>query len=255
MVIFKTLFHTMYAGDKSFTINDPAITDDSIIEVYPSVNSIALIDVSVSGNIATITFDNAVAEIVPVAVFINNLEGAYEPVIGPIPTTDVIEDDKTQAEINHSLDDRVTALEEAGGNTEKVELTKAEYDALPDSKLTDGKLYFINDWSQGGNAIIYDDNEHIIGSWFDKPLYSRVISGAITSNSTYTVLNVENIDIHKYNGYFTAISGNRGYIGYLGASFLELFRSVSGEYRLYHPNQTSEGATYQLTIEYTKTTD
>lgn len=32
-----------------------------------------------------------------------------------------------------------------GGNTNAVYLTQAEYDALPDTKLTDGKVYFIED--------------------------------------------------------------------------------------------------------------
>lgn len=38
-----------------------------------------------------------------------------------------------------------------GGNADKIELTKAEYDALPDSKLTDGKMYFVTDWNKSGD--------------------------------------------------------------------------------------------------------
>ena len=32
-----------------------------------------------------------------------------------------------------------------GGNADIIELTQAEYDALPDTKLTDNKMYLIKD--------------------------------------------------------------------------------------------------------------
>lgn len=38
-----------------------------------------------------------------------------------------------------------------GGSANIVHLTQAEYDALPDSKLTDGKVYMIEDASPAGN--------------------------------------------------------------------------------------------------------
>lgn len=53
-----------------------------------------------------------------------------------------------------------------GGNANIVELTQAEYDALPDTKLTDGKVYFIKDAispeqfltiQNGAICVIFDD--------------------------------------------------------------------------------------------------
>lgn len=53
-----------------------------------------------------------------------------------------------------------------GGNANIVELTQAEYDALPDTKLTDGKVYFIKDAispeqfltvKNGAICVIFDD--------------------------------------------------------------------------------------------------
>lgn len=41
-----------------------------------------------------------------------------------------------------------------GGGSDVVELTKAEYDALPDTKLTDGKQYFIKDYSESGSGSV-----------------------------------------------------------------------------------------------------
>lgn len=41
---------------------------------------------------------------------------------------------------------------EGGGSSDDVELTQAEYDALPDTKLTDNKNYFIKDGKGGGGS-------------------------------------------------------------------------------------------------------
>lgn len=43
-------------------------------------------------------------------------------------------------------------LKIAGNGGNVIELTKAEYDALPDTKLTDGKQYFITDYSESGGS-------------------------------------------------------------------------------------------------------
>lgn len=60
--------------------------------------------------------------------------------------------------------------------TEVIELTKAEYDALPSTKLTDGKHYLIKDYSEGdgsgsgsgGSQLNYSTEEQDTGiQWFD----------------------------------------------------------------------------------------
>lgn len=40
-----------------------------------------------------------------------------------------------------------------GSNVDCITLTKAEYDALPDTKLFDGKYYYISDWHEEGPSI------------------------------------------------------------------------------------------------------
>jgi hypothetical protein len=66
------------------------------------------------------------------------------------------------------------------------EVTKAEYDALPSSKLTDDILYCITD---GGatkpgeyfNPVIYSTTEREVGVWTDgKPLYQKTLYSATT---------------------------------------------------------------------------
>ena len=83
------------------------------------------------------------------------------------------------------------------------EITKAEYDALPASKLTDDILYCITD---GGatkpgeyfNPVIYSDTEREIGVWTDgKPLYQKtrtIINDELWANGTYYGLAINDVD-------------------------------------------------------------
>ena len=83
-----------------------------------------------------------------------------------------------------------------------VELTQAEYDALPASKLTDNILYCIKDTGivEGDQfaPIIYSFEEREVGTWTDgKPLYQKtVLLSSIPSNDIQTYpLNIDNRDI------------------------------------------------------------
>lgn len=153
-----------------------------------------------------------------------------------------------------------------GGNADKVELTKAEYDALPDSKLTDGKMYFINDWSQSGSdeSKIYDGTERVIGSWFGKPLYRKVIpitfptitdyNTVATANIAHNIANIKNI---------ISLSGFAG----VGIALNQTILNPSGTSTFIRANANTENITIQSNqkawsqytgyaiIEYTKTTD
>ena len=86
-----------------------------------------------------------------------------------------------------------------GGGVEVIEVTKEEYDSLPDSKYTDGKLYKIKDVNINGDATtvtyvdpdgnktnvaaeldkignVYSLEEKIVGKWINnKPIYRRVL--------------------------------------------------------------------------------
>ena len=87
-----------------------------------------------------------------------------------------------------------------GGDASMVILSKAEYDALPDSKLTDGKQYFVEDWQQGGGSggIHYSTEETLTGNkWIDgKDIYTKVIN--LESDSGFS----GSVDI------FSKITGN-----------------------------------------------
>lgn len=85
--------------------------------------------------------------------------GLYKP-----ENTDSMDDFFTEYSANmDNIDDNMGG---GGGNANIVELTQAEYDALPDTKLTDGKVYFIKDAispeqfltvQNGAICVIFDD--------------------------------------------------------------------------------------------------
>ena len=92
----------------------------------------------------------------------------------------------------------------AGGNTNSVELTYAEYLALSDAEKMNGTEYFITDINGDGSQfqpVIYSTTEREIGVWIDgKPLYEKTIDcGALPNNTTKTVsYNVSNVEKITY---------------------------------------------------------
>lgn len=104
---------------------------------------------------------------------------------------------------------------------------------------------------------IHDGEEHVVGTWFGKPLYSRdfeiTISG--TGNIPYIDISDLNIDklVHMYGGLsaYECVS-----IPYSYPNF-EVSAWISADHRLYvaTPQVNYVGGTACITIEYTKTTD
>lgn len=72
--------------------------------------------------------------------------------------------------------------------TSYKEVTQAEYDALPATKLTDGIAYFIKDAGGGGGGSSshnYSTTEQVIGTWIDgKPVYECTFYLATASLSS-----------------------------------------------------------------------
>ena len=79
-----------------------------------------------------------------------------------------------------------------GGNTNSVELTYAEYQALTPEQQLDGTEYFITDINGDGQdfqPICYSEEEREIGVWIDgKPLYQLTCVGnAVTAGQSGAV--------------------------------------------------------------------
>lgn len=89
------------------------------------------------------------------------------------------------------------AAGKAAGGANVTELTKAEYDALGDEKLTDNKLYFIKDYAES-----YAMN--------GKGMVSKVLwSGSASSIGTIITLNdnLNNYDLILLNGIICSVIG------------------------------------------------
>ena len=87
----------------------------------------------------------------------------------PTPPTIPVEDVKVNGE-------SVVNAQKVAEIKSYKEVTQAEYNALPDSKLNDGILYAIKDsaGADGFPPLIYSDEEREIGVWRDgKPLYQK----------------------------------------------------------------------------------
>lgn len=99
-----------------------------------------------------------------------------------------------------------------GGNSNTVYLTQAEYDALPDSKLTDGYIYFITDGISGrdivANGVFIDTTEYLYYETINEgsitrttysytateDCYASILSNASTSDGVYGILD-NNIEV------------------------------------------------------------
>ena len=137
------------------------------------------------------------------------------------------------------------------------ELTQAEYDALPDSKYTDGILYCIKDEGivDGDKfaPVIYSLEEREIGVWTDgRPLYQKTVRTTISLPPYEWVAT----DVVIPNGILISIPSAKvvngssilGLIGYIGSSNSTL--AVMNLRNITYSNEE-----VLITLQYTKSTD
>lgn len=157
-----------------------------------------------------------------------------------------------------------------GGGSEDVELTIAEYIALPDTKLTDNKNYFIKDINNdnvlGYPPLIYSDEEREVGVWRDgKPLYQKTFN--INPTAVDTIIDITSLNLETL---VTRVGGfTRSTDGTVQQKPIE-YRTESNTYPNYgiscavvdnNLTISLQGYTYseiiniRVTIQYTKTTD
>lgn len=151
---------------------------------------------------------------------------------------------------------------EYSGTDGGVELTYAEYLALPEPAKHNGTTYYItdvNDDNNGFQPVIYSEDEHEIGVWIDgKPLYEKTINfGALPNNTSKTVShNIDNIDkIVSING--IGIGSNSKPLPFVDDAVKTgdiLLDASSTNIRIInHYDQSSYNG--YITLQYTKTTD
>lgn len=209
--MFTVLTGNVAKNSNIFEITDNVIDDNSIIEVYPSDESIIPVEVSVTGNTLVVTFDSKAANIIPIKIFVNNLVGEYlPPSSGDAYDIDWKEMPETGMQsVGDGLDklvDYFNGLEEevytkvpddtvlggvlynsTTGNTwKKLTASNIDYDenstiysAMGDideletesTNLVDA-INEVNAKPSGG--VNYSTDEHIVGTWIDgTPVYER----------------------------------------------------------------------------------
>lgn len=155
------------------------------------------------------------------------------------------------------------------------ELTKAEYDALPDSKYNDGVIYYIRDMNSPGSTDYheYSTEEKVVGKWIDgKPIYERVITKTASGPwpSVFTTLeyfpNLETcikieMIIHRSGGSFYTANGGinveytdvPSYPTYrIGATMWDVNTTPNLQYYVNGYNYTDVDKLYFI-VQYTKT--
>lgn len=155
--------------------------------------------------------------------------------------------------------------------TSYKEVTQAEYDALPATKLTDGIAYFIKDAGGGGGGSSshnYSTTEQVIGAWIDsKPVYEKTFVLHSTDRAgNYTFYDVSDLNIDtcvEIKGMCDRIVPNVGTIIYPMNAWESsqyhtclVYSHFDGriQYQIYFPSVESTSEQI-ITIRYTKTTD
>lgn len=150
------------------------------------------------------------------------------------------------------------------------EVTQAEYNALPSSKLTDGTLYCITDAPGPGEGfphLIYSTEEREIGVWKDgKPLYQKTVSFTTEASGGYRTYStgLTNIELalidYDHSYYINSVSKIQAtpYASAVDTMQFSIFASIvnTDELRLdYRVGASAESKSAVITLQYTKTTD
>ena len=188
--------------------------------------------------------------------------GGGHTIVNPAGT-DMPQESKMQFTGKVSVSDDATNEKTVVTLPEEVkEVTLAEYEALPDTKLTDDIAYFIKDVDdesvEGYPPLIYSDEEREVGVWRDgKPLYQKTIIGTSYSSSSAStniqILNVDKMVLLEgtlYCGNSVTLplqyqDGTNLFTGYFYDDHIELWNN--GNITFSKP--------FAITIQYTKTTD
>lgn len=143
------------------------------------------------------------------------------------------------------------------------EVTQAEYQALPSSKLTDNILYCIKDsaGADGFPPLIYSDEEREVGVWRDgKPLYQKTVyCGDFTTSGNKSVAhNISNLDkvVMMYGTFNEGTTRFPLPIVMWGSAVTYQTRlAVNNTNVIISRDTAAQSVNLYVTLQYTKTTD
>lgn len=110
------------------------------------------------------------------------------------------------------------------------------------------------------NNNIYDGNEHVIGTWFGKPLYRKCFIQNCTQETTVINHGIQNLDVVRCvesmykrtsDGIIFTVCQSQG----TGSSVIHVYSHVTTTQISYTRSSTYGNGTAYITIEYTKSTD
>lgn len=153
------------------------------------------------------------------------------------------------------------------------EVTMAEWLALPDTKYTNGIVYYIKDVGSSSQypPLIYSDEEREVGVWRDgKPLYQKTFVSNYTfhtNSSQHVAIDIHDLNIDTpvaINGFWRRWAGDNAKLWYQfgsdEAQYGIAWARVDSENNYANGQlsimMTSDGSDCQIiTLQYTKTTD
>lgn len=205
----KHLYTSLGLGVTQGSVTDNTIIDSSVIEIYFDNTDCYIDGTSQEGHTVYFTVGgNATGT--NVCVVVNNL-------------TDFVPYNDTEVQTHLSLlDTDVNAMSSVvtSHGTEIINLQLNKQD-----NLTPGDNITIEDnvISATKDSIVYDDNEHVLGSYFGKKLYSKLIkinalpSTATTQSYPHNIANIGHIvsfqSFHHFAGESVANGTNLSFSG------------------------------------------
>lgn len=141
--------------------------------------------------------------------------------------------------------------------TSYKEVTQAQYDALPSSKLTDGIAYFIKDAGGGGGSSshTYSTTEQEVGTWYDgKTIYERTYEFSTALLVEYNSWTNTSIDSSNIQTMIDARAFHSDGTSY-GTIMADPTRSSHTLLGLQTTRNNSQANVKVLVIQYTKITD
>lgn len=255
MLVRKILETTLAAGSTSVSFTDSDIPN-SLIRVYSTDPDLMPVEQSLTGTTLTITYESqSSAKGIAVEMVKQGLE-----IVDNVTSTDT--DKALSAKQGKVLKDAIDGIVIPTVPENITDLDDVAVSSIQNGQVlawnsTSEKFENVNQSGGSGNNT-YSTTETVVGTYNDKPLYRKIISGTFTTNETIvsgqiyaatisvSVANIDKLFADCDHSYYTVSSAIRGFIGII----------VSDNNEIQPLTRFSRSdATYYIPIEYTKTTD
>ena len=254
-LVRKILETTLTAGSTSVTFTDTDIPN-SLLRVYCTKASLFPLSQTLSGNVLSVNYK---AQTENVGVALEIVKQGLD-IVDDLESEDATKAlSANQGYILKGLIDSIVipTVPENITDLDDVSVTSIQNGQVLAWNSVTEKFENVNQSGGSGNNT-YSTTETVVGTYNDKPLYRKIISGTFTTNETIvsgqiyaatisvSVANIDKLFADCDHSYYTVSSAIRGFIGII----------VSDNNEIQPLTRFSRSdATYYIPIEYTKTTD